>query len=72
MKFKTTKELKDFIYSVPIPSNWRQGQFVFNRVETVFGPQISRTVQFEDGVDCFYVDEYIDEFINKVFDRLNN
>jgi hypothetical protein len=68
---KTIKELKDLIYNVPIPPNWREGQFVFNRVEELFG-NVARQVQFKDGVDCFYNDDMIDNFIDKVYIRLNN
>ena len=65
----TLKELKNDIYSVPIPSNWREGQFVFNRVEELYG-RVAREVQFEDKVDCFYRDEEIDNFLVCVFNRL--
>ena len=67
----TAKEIKEEIYSVPIPQNWRQGQFVFNRVEELFG-DVARKVQFKDHVDCFYNDDMIDNFIDKVCIRLNN
>lgn len=67
----TSKEIKDAIYSVPIPENWRQGQFVFNRIEQLFG-EVARLVQFQDNVDCFYDDNKIDLFIDKVCARINN
>ena len=63
------KELKEKIYSVPIPTNWREGQFVFNRVEELFG-RVAREVQFQDGVDCFYRNDLIDAFLTKVCERL--
>lgn len=31
------EELRNQIFSVPIPESWRKGQFVFNRVEELFG-----------------------------------
>ena len=68
---KTIKELKDLIYSVPIPHNWREGQFVFNRVEELFG-DIARQVQFKDGIDCFYNDSKIDTFILHAYKRLRS
>lgn len=45
------------------PINWRKGQFIFNYIEVNYGPEISRAVQSEDGVDCFYDDDYIDKFL---------
>lgn len=68
---KTIKELKDLIYSVPIPPNWREGQFVFNRMEELFG-DIARQVQFKDGIDCFYNDSKIDTFILHAYKRLRS
>lgn len=68
---KTLKELKSVIYDVPIPEYWREGQFVFNRVEQLFG-SIARKVQFEDSVDCFYNDDRIDEFLVCVYNRLKS
>lgn len=66
----TIKELKELIYSVPIPTNWRHGQFVFNRVEALFG-RVAREVQFVDHIDCFYDDTKIDRFLDAVLTRLN-
>ena len=62
-KNKTTS-IKQEIYSVPIPPNWREGQFVFNRVDELYG--VARAIQFIDKVDCFYDDSKIDEFIARV------
>lgn len=47
------------------PSNWRYGQTVFNYIEQVFG--VSRLVQFEKGVDCFYNDAAVDRFIVEAY-----
>ena len=66
----TIKELKELIYSVPIPTHWRHGQFVFNRVEALFG-RVAREVQFVDHIDCFYDDTKIDRFLDAVLIRLN-
>lgn len=66
----TIKEIKELIYGVPIPTYWRHGQFVFNRVETLFG-EVAREVQFIDHIDCFYDDTKIDRFLDAVIKRLN-
>lgn len=47
---------------------YRKGQAVFNYVDEFYG--VARDVQFIDHVDCFYCDEDIDEFLDKVLDRL--
>lgn len=65
----TLEELKRKIYSIPIPENWREGQFVFNRVDQLYR-NVAREVQFLDNVDCYYIDEKIDEFLEKVYLRL--
>ena len=66
----TIKELKELIYSIPIPTHWRHGQFVFNRVDVLFG-EVAREVQFVDHIDCFYDDTKIDRFLDAVLVRLN-
>ena len=43
------------------PKQWRDGQFVFNYIDEVYG--VARIAQFNKGVDCFYFDEKIEEFI---------
>lgn len=43
------------------PKKWRNGQFVFNYIDCVYG--VARDVQYEDNVDCFNNDALIDEFI---------
>ena len=49
------------------PDN-RYRQSDFNIVDQCIG--LARTVQFCDGIDCFYDDEKIDAFIEKVIDRM--
>ena len=44
------------------PKEWRDGQFVFNYIDSVYG--VARQVQFDDKVDCYYLDKNIDEFLN--------
>ena len=66
----TVDEIRVRIYSCSIPENWREGQFVFNRAEELYG-KVARDVQFIDKVDCFFKDADIDKFIECVCIRLN-
>lgn len=50
---------------------WRNGQFVFNYIESVYG-QVARISQFRDGIDCFYNDENIDAFIKNCYEIIKN
>lgn len=50
------------------PKNWRKGQAVFNYIESKYG--VARSVQFEDGIDCFYRDDQIEEFLQKAYERI--
>ena len=63
-KFKETilKELKNK------PKEWQDGQFVFNYIDKYFG--VARTVQYIDGIDCFYNDDKIDAFIEACYERI--
>ena len=45
------------------PEQWRDGQFVFNYIEENYCG-VGRYVQFIEGVDCYYDDNKIDEFIS--------
>lgn len=65
----TKEELTKEIFSVEIPPTWRKGQFVFNRVDDLYG--IARDVQFIDHVDCFYDNNKINEFIDACVKRIN-
>ena len=47
------------------PEDWRDGQFVFNYINEKYG--VARYVQFIDGIDCFYLDDKIDQFIDKCY-----
>ena len=49
------------------PKQWRDGQFVFNYMESMFG-QVARISQFRDGIDCFYNDDNIDAFIKNCYE----
>lgn len=57
----TVEEMKTEIYFQEKPKNWREGQFVFNMVDELYG--VARIAQFRYNVDCFHNDEKIDEFI---------
>ena len=48
------------------PSTWREGQKVFNAIDSLFN--IARKTQFEKGVDCFYDDNNIDDFISTSYE----
>ena len=50
------------------PKEWRDGQTVFNYIDSKYG--VARYVQFNTGVDCFYLDNAIDEFIKECFNYL--
>lgn len=67
----TPEWIKETIDNYVRPPHIRKGQFVFNIIESYFG-NVVREVQFIDGVDCFYDDTQIDNFIEKVCIRLNN
>jgi hypothetical protein len=47
------------------PEDWRDGQFVFNYINEKYG--VARYVQFIEGIDCFYSDDKIDQFIDKCY-----
>ena len=64
------EELKKEISEIEFPKNWRKGQSVFNYIDNVYG--IARTIQFKWGIDCFYNDDNIDEFLNKAVEIINH
>ena len=66
----TVEELRKKIYSHEKPKNWREGQFVFNMVDELYG--VARTVQFVHGVDCFYNDDKIEDFLIRSVEVINN
>ena len=65
----TLEEFKNSIYSIEKPSHWREGQFVFNTIDKLYG--VARIVQFNDRIDCFYDNSKIDQFIIACYNRLN-
>lgn len=52
-----------------LPDNWREGQKVFNYINFIY--HVARKVQLEYGIDCFYNDKEIDNFIEKAYICLN-
>jgi hypothetical protein len=44
------------------PSEWRRGQTVFNHIDKKYG--VARIAQFKYGVDCFYMDDKIPDFLD--------
>lgn len=65
----TVEELEKEISEIEFPKNWRKGQSVFNYIDNVYG--IARTIQFKYGIDCFYNDNNIDDFLNKAVEIIN-
>ena len=66
----TPEDIWKVINQIVKPEGWREGQFVFNVIEDYFG-SVAREVQLKDKVDCFYDDKQIDNFIQKVCNRLS-
>lgn len=51
------------------PKYWRKGQAIFNYIDIKYN--VAREVQFRHGIDCFYNDKKIDEFIDKCIELIN-
>lgn len=68
---KTLEELKNEVMTEAQnrPPYIRLGQFVFNYIDSVYG--VARQVQFDDKVDCYYLDKNIDEFLKCSLKRIN-
>lgn len=45
----------------------RRGQAVFNATEKIYG--VTREVQFNDRIDCFYDDSQIEAFLEAAYQR---
>jgi len=69
----TFEEFKEYIFKKveDAPKCLRKGQAIFNWVDEHYG-DTARIVQFEYGIDCFYVDKHIDEFLEKIFELIQN
>ena len=63
----TTNLLKDFLFNLPRPTNWREGQFVYNMMYRLY-PKVVNQVNF----DCFYNNKNIDKFLEECTYIINN
>lgn len=63
------EEIWNFVHEDK-PDCWRNGQAVFNYVDDMYG--VAREVQFVSGIDCFYDDSKIEEFIVESYRLLSN
>jgi hypothetical protein len=61
------KEIDDALKNKP--QEWRKGQFVFNYINQVY-PGVGRVAQFKYGVDCFFNDDNIPEFIDCCYNEI--
>lgn len=59
----TVQDFREEVYTAmkDKPKEWRNGQFVFNYIDSVYG--VAREVQYVDGIDCFYDDDKIYPFL---------
>lgn len=69
---KSYKEFREEIQNVidNRPSHIRRGQAVFNYIDKNYG--VARTLQYELGLDCYYRDEIIEEFVQKSYELLRD
>lgn len=67
----TPSQLKRQIYSKPIPTHLREGQFVFNQAYALY-PAISNYIKSINKIDCYYDDKQIDLFLLYLLKYLNN
>lgn len=47
------------------PEHWRKGQSIFNYIDEFFG--VSRYIQFNKHIDCFYDDSKIEDFLSEAY-----
>ena len=66
-KWVTVGEVRAAIFAEQRPSQWRPGQFVFNRASILYGDDFVRSV----GYDPYYKDENIVPFIEALTEALN-
>lgn len=52
------------------PSHIRKGQSIFNYVDEKY--DVAREAQFTYGIDCYYLDNKIDEFIKCTYNILKD
>lgn len=66
-KWVTVGEVRAAIFAEQRPSQWRPGQFVFNRASKLYGDNFVRSL----GHDPYYKDENIVPFIEALTAALN-
>ena len=66
-KWVTVGDVRTAIFAAQRPSQWRPGQFVFNRASALYGDNFVRSI----GHDPFYNDENIVPFIEALTEALN-
>lgn len=66
-KWVTVDEVRAAIFAEQRPSQWRKGQFVFNRASKLYGDNFVRSL----GHDPYYKDENIVPFIEALTEALN-
>ena len=66
-KWVTVDEVRAAIFAEQRPSQWRKGQFVFNRASKLYGDNFVRSV----GYDPFYNDKNIKPFVETLTEALN-
>ena len=66
-KWVTVGEVRAAIFAEQRPSQWRPGQFVFNRASILYGDDFVRSV----GYDPYYKDENIVPYIEALTEALN-
>lgn len=49
------------------PTHWRFGQKIFNYIDLAY-PGLGRHLQMGCGVDCFYNDNIVSEFLKTAYD----
>ena len=66
-KWITVGEVRAAIFAEQRPSQWRPGQFVFNRASALYGDNFVRSI----GHDPFYNDKNIKPFVEALTIALN-
>lgn len=52
------------------PDHWRRGQTVFNYIDDKY--QVARIIQHQYGIDCFYDDKNIPDFLTIAYKLITN
>lgn len=65
MSEKEFIDISILIASKLAPESWRKGQAVFNYIDEFFS--LSRHIQFNKHVDCFYDDSQVERFLSETY-----